>query len=672
MNKFLNYIVLYFCLLGSVTLLAQKAKDKRAVLKNETKVISKLPIRVMNTNTPFTRKVMFRSDKFVWVYTSSTTIGHWERQKVDEKIKFAQLKKKNGDTLYRVNFPKYKIYSEAARHSTTIPKKAFEVEKIEEHPEWISKSGIHVKSKGDKLEMKGALGKTNVYYLKNINLLNLSFAGYNKYGYPETDIANTDHIIVIDTLQISPDSFGFMNIQRRNRGYIKIIANCIIYESPIKIYSVENKADFVFSADKFFLKSPYKDLTATELNTELPFIWKTDTNVEAYIDPFAKNEKLLMNRLMITFMIQIYTDLQNPKIDSWSKDDLLAKFQTYKGRVSTPDLVNDNSYSEVFHTMCNNFETKYDIDKMDIHRTINNLDVLVDGDVDKLPNTPFKYYAIPSKATLMPVKDPNTGEQNKLGNLYYKATGDSKMSVTIETKLGYDAIKFAEANQVLNEKGVILENNPPKKVISFSEQPLKANGETIGRILPISNQILRFEIDLPDENLSLIKLFLQTNNTFDLYYKDNQGQKEGVQTISLEIPEKILKQLDFTDLLNEFSVIEINAMTVTDTILITSNLWPVLEPPGEGALNYIEITLAFLFEDRTVFYQPERFSSHSVNGSKKALEFVKYSDDYKIIVSGTAYYEFGQRDIIKKNIFTNMDENIILQESMFKNNSLKN
>jgi hypothetical protein len=75
--------------------------------------------------------------------------------------------------------------------------------------------------------MKGAIGKTNVYYHENINLHNMIFAGYNKYDFPETNRANTDHIIVTDTLLIPPGSFGFMNIQRRNRGYIKIIANCI-------------------------------------------------------------------------------------------------------------------------------------------------------------------------------------------------------------------------------------------------------------------------------------------------------------------------------------------------------------------------------------------------------------------------------------------------------------
>ena len=70
--------------------------------------------------------------------------------------------------------------------------------------------------------------------------------------------------------------------------------------------------------------------------------------------------------------------------------------------------------------------------------------------------------------------------------------------------------------------------NPP--------QPLKAKGRTIGRIVPISNQILRFEIDLPEESLDIIKLFLKDDNIFDLDYKIYQGQKEGKQEITLEIP----------------------------------------------------------------------------------------------------------------------------------------
>jgi hypothetical protein len=204
--------------------------------------------------------------------------------------------------------------------------------------------------------------------------------------------------------------------------------------------------------------------------------------------------------------------------------------------------------------------------------------------------------------------------------------------------------------------------------MSINEQPLKAKGRTIGRIIPVSNQILRFEIDLPDEGLDMIKLFLKDDNIFDLDYKIYQGQKESNQKVTLTIPEDILKKIDFTDLLNEFNTIESNTMTVTDAILITSNLSPVLEDIGEGTLEYIEISLEFLFEDKTVFRGPERFSSHSVNGSEKEIPFMKYSDNYKIKVTGTAYYEFGKREITKDNIFNSTDKYITLQESMFKNN----
>ena len=672
MKNSCNYIILCFCLLISVNLLAQTKSKNKLSNDKKTKVIYQLPtMQVMKMTMASPRKIMIGHKKMVWLFNSSTKNGYWAGLKVNEKEKFEQLLKQ-GDTLYSVSFYDYKkTYHEASRFSSTIPKKAFEVNKFEEHPEWITKKGSLVKADGSsRFELKGAIGKTNIYYFKNVKLLGMYLAGYNKYNFPETNKANTDHIIVADTLFVSPTSFGFLNIQRRNRGYIKVIANCIIYERPIKVSSTENITDFVFSAKEIFLKTPYKDLTKTELNSPLPFIWKVDKNVESYIDPFAENEALLINRLMINIMIQISTDLQNSNDDYWAKDKLLEKFQSFRGRVNSNVLVVDSEYLNRFKDLCNEFDNKYVKEIINTKRTIGDLTILVEGEIGDLPKVPFKYYAIPSNATLLPVKDHTTGIQDKLGDLYYKATGDSKMSLTLQVKLGYDAIKFDEANQILKEKGLVLESNPPQTVMSISEQPLKAKGRTIGRIVPISNQILRFEIDLPEEGLDIIKLFLKDDNIFDLDYKVYQVQKEGNQKITLEIPKEILQELDFTDLINEFNTVQSN--TITDAVYITSNLSPFLEDSGEGVFEYIKISLEFLFDDKKVFLGPERFSSHSVNGSEKMINFVKFSDNYKIIVTGTAYYEFGQRDIVKENIFTNTDKIITLQESMFKDISSKN
>ncbi|QCX37961.1 hypothetical protein FF125_05755 [Aureibaculum algae] len=657
MKNYVNYIVLGFCLMMSVNLLAQVRKTKTVSSKN-TKVFYQAG-RKSAIVLP-TRKIMHRSDKLVWVYATNTSKGNWQRAQAKDNELFTELRK-SGDSLYRTNFS----------NDFRVPRIAFEPDRFEQHPEWLTKNGSLVKSDGSsRIELKGATGKTNIYYHKNINLLLMSFAGYNKYGLPETNRANTNHIIVTDTLIIPPHSMGFMNVQRRNKGYVKIIANCIIYERPVKVTStmISEKTNFVISARKILLKSPYKDLTDKALNTA-PFVWKVDpSNVEFYKEAFKDIEELLFNRLLIEYLKLVTINLQNPANDSWSKDRLLAKFQTYRGRVNFNELNNDSEYYSLFTDLCKEFDTKYGNGKIGPHRTINDLDILVEGNIQDLPVVPFKYYAVPSTATLLPVKNHATGVQDKLGDLYYKATGESKMSVTLEVKLGYDAIKIAEVKKALKEKGFVLENIPPKTVMAINEQPLKAKGRTIGEIIPISNQILRFEIDLPDEGLDIIKLFLKDDNIFDLDYKVYQGQKESNQKIMLTIPENILKQIDFADLLNEFNTIESNTMTVTDAVIITSNLSPVLEGSGEGTLEYIEVSLEFLFDDKTVFRGPERFSSHSVNGSEKEIPFMKHSDNYKIIVTGTAYYEFGNREIIKENSFTNTDKYITLQESMFNKN----
>lgn len=663
MNTTLKHITFTSCLFISATLFGQVKGNKNRVNKN-VKVFHRAVLKTV-TALP-NRKIMLRSDNLVWVYPTGTSKGRWERAKVQDKEGLADLKK-HGDTLYQVTFKDYNIYSEAARHSATIPKKAFEINKFEEHPEWITENGTEVKSSGSRLQMKGALGKTNVYYHKNINLLTMNFAGYNKYEYPETNIANTDHIIVTDTLRMPPECLGFINIQRRNRGYIKIIANCIIYERPVKISStlISNKTDFVFSADKFFLKSPYKDLTNTQLKSSLPFIWKVDTNVEAYVDPFNKNEKLLMNRLMITFLVQIAAQLQDPNLDSWAKDALLVEFQRYRSRVNIVDSVNDSAYLNVFQELGDNFVTKYGNGKINSHRSVNGLDILVEGKVVDLPKTPFKYYAIPTMANLIPVNNNDTGYPDKLGFINFNAE-DSKLSLTLETELTYNSDLFKISVEELNKKGLKLESKPPKEVLFIDEQPLKVLGKTIGKIIPISNRLLRLEIDLPDDGMSLLKFFPPSNDlVFNLNFKTHDTQKTFKQELSLKVPEGLLKESDFGHLIKKFNIVEINKLT--DHVTVTSHLEPI---KPEGVFNYCKIWLEFQFDDKKVFVGPNSFSAEDTLASNLIIPFMKYSENYSIKVSGTAFYEDGQRDIKENTIIKG--QFVILEESMFEDNSLKN
>ncbi|AUC81023.1 hypothetical protein [Lacinutrix sp. Bg11-31] len=653
MKNYTNYIVLCFCLLISNSLYPQIKKTAKLSAKNQAKARLLLPSAQIIKLAP--RKMMpYRKDK-IWVLGTNTSKGHWSKPLTNEINTF--YKNKQYYTypikLYSSNWSYNKAHLNSSfttsigiikKKGYKIPKKVFNINTIVPDWDWIRKKKIRT------IHLAGTPSKKNVYFLKKIKKNQLiSFKTAH------------DHIIVTDTLYAP---ISIISTEREKRNYIKIIANCIVYESPIKPASVHinSKTDYVFSTKKIIFKSKYEDLEKTALTPAPPFVIG-DTNIKIHKDPYLEDESKLMNRLFIEIMMQIVRDL-NSDIDEWEKDKLLTEFQNYKkNKINHDILYKDKDYDNDFRNVCSQIENI----KIRKNRKLKDLDLFVEGNFGDLPEVPFKYYTIPTKATLLPVKNITTGIQDKLGDIYFKAGGDSKLSLTIQTKLGYDATKLIKANLELNAKGVILESNTPKTVIKFEEQPLKSSGKTIGKITPISNQILRFEIDLQEENLDLIKLFLQTNNTFNLDYKVFQGQKEGSQKISLKIPENILKQLDFTDLQKEFNTIESNTSTIIDAIKITSNLSPVLESTGEGTLEYIEISLAFLFQDKTVFRGPKRFSSHSVNGSEEEIYFMKYSEDYTIKITGTAYYEFGQRDIVNNNSFTNT-KYITLQESMFKKN----
>jgi hypothetical protein len=657
----------------SVTLFAQVKKTKKLSAEDQAKIIHQMPTMQVMKMTKFSpRKIMIQG-KYVWVFATNTTKGHWASLAVNEKEKFNQLLTK-GDTMYSLNLNNYKrTYMYTSRTTSAIPNKAFEVDKFEEHPEWITKRGSLVRKDGaSRLEMKGASGKTNVYYHKNINLLLMNFSSYNKYDLPETNTAFTDHIIVTDTLFIPSDSYGFLNIKRRKRGYVKIIANCIIYDRPIKVNTTSITTDFVFSAKKILLKTPYKDLTKTELNPAPPFIMlmnKKQNMIEGYIDPFAENEMLLINRLMINMMIQIATELQIANDNYWKKDKLLEKFQSYRGRVNTKILVSDSDYLNRFKDICNEFDNKYEKEIIDTKRTIGELVIIVDGKIGDLPQKPFKYYAVPSKATLVPMMDENTSELTKLGNLLFRDSDDSKLSVTMEVKLGYQKEILEKANKELNKYGFTLEKAFPKKILFIVEQPLQIRGQKIGKIIPIDSDILELKLELQDEGLSLIKLLAKNDVSFPLNFKAYDSRNEFPQNILFEVSDEVIERIDYENMIGEFNVIETN--TITDLVKITSNLTSDLGEENGGTLNYIEVSLEFLFEnEKVVFRGPFKMSSASVLGSEKSILFIKHSENYSIKVTGKAYYENGIREI--KDDYIINSPFIELQEDMFNDNILKN
>jgi len=538
-----------------------------------------------------------------------------------------------------------------------LPRKTIDIERIEEGPEW-GWGWIH-KKKTSARNIEGKDGRTNIHYFKNIRKGNF------------TSFSNDfDHIVVTDTLYAPTSFFNTDNKPRRvKRSYIKIIANCIIYESPIKLASTKlrTETDYVFSADSIFFKTKQNRLQKMKVGSSPPFV-AADVNIKIHKDPFAEKEKILVNRLFIEIMKQINRELISER-NVWEKDKLLIEFQKYRYRVREDVLWKDPEYDKYFAGF-DDFDSNQE-NAIERERTVNDMKVLVEGKVSDLDKSPFKYYVIPSKATLTPVMDEESGVLNKLGNLIYRATGDSKLTVSMGVKLGYQKELLEKTNVELNKYGFTLEKGIPKKTLLIDEQPLQIRGSKEGRIIPIDSDILELKFELQDEGLSIIKLLAKPNDvTFDLIFKAYDSRHEFRQKVLFKISDDIIEQIDFNDkMTSEFNIIETNS--IDDLVTITSNLKSDLGGEFEGILNYIEVSLEIQFDNEKVsFWGPYKMSSASVLGSKKSVHFIKHSEDYSIKVSGKAYYENGIREIKDNLIITSPF--IELQEDLFKDNSLKN
>jgi len=614
MKHFIKLIIIIFCLSLPGKVLAQKKLINKRISTKQTATKTVVKINV-----------------------TQKTLKPYNQAKVLKKIKIPN--------------PFGKKY---ITKKVPLPIKTIDINQIFEDSEW-GWGYIHKIQTKDPQYIKGKAKKTNVHYFKNI-----------KKGVVTGFVDDFDHIIVTDTL-FAPTIF--INTdgkpRRTKRSYIKIIANCIIYEKPIKTTStmLHNKTDYVFSAGNIFFKTKNKDLKKMKVSSSPPFVTVAYGKIQLHKDPFIDDEKVLVNRLFIEIMNQINRELTQVDND-WEKDKLLIEFQKYRHKVDIDKLRLDPDYDKIWRDLTNNFDSNQE-SALERIRTENGLKILVEGKVKDLDKNRFKYYAMPSKATLTPLMDENTGSLNKLGDLLFKDTGDSKLSLTMDVKLGYQKELFEKANKELNAYGFSLEKGIPKKILFIDEQPLKIQAQTTGKIVSIDNYILQLKLELQDENLSLIKLFARSNQvTFDINFKAFDNNNSYPQKILFEVPDNIIKQIDFENMIGEFNVIESN--TITDLVKITSNLKSDLGADAGGLLNYIEISLEFLFDNgKVVFRGPFKMSSASVLGSEKSILFIKHSEDYSIKISGKAYYDNGIREIKDNHIITSPF--IELEEGMFKN-----
>lgn len=650
------FILAILCL--SNTLFTQaNYKVNKKIYKAKTKNDRYSTTQYASKYTALAERKVVTSHKYVWVLSANGKKGTWSRPVANE-IKNRQ--KATSSFSYEPSFDHMRPYKSGKSSYVEAPKpaKSIVLNRIKEYKDGLEKKVIKNFTIGKKEDLNknkarnysySANGtQTNVYYTKNINLGILLF------------LPDVDHIVVTDTLFVpvaAPRKSTFTSLQTKNRNYIRIIANCIVYESPIQLLSSNSsKTDYVFSANKVIFKSNYKNLKKSDFNPPPPF-YRTDTNTKAYKDYLGEKERILLNRLFVYSMEQVLTKL-NTTSNKWEKDNLLAEFQTYRiNRVSATLLSKDKRTKNLFDKLCNDFHSQYGNKKIEEPRDEGNLKVLVAGKVSNLPNTPFKYYTLPTKASLLPANNQNTGKPTALGFVSYNPTGEVALELKMEVALSYNQQELRKVSQILKKENLVLTEKFPENLASIEEQPLKINRQTVGKIIPIGNQNVRFEIQLPDNGLSLLNLFLKPIN-FKMDYTINGLQEVYSQTILLEIAPLLLESLDPDQVLESFSVIE--NTTLTDGIKISSKLDPLLE--NEGTLNYVEVSLEFIFQNKKVFRGPYRFSSYATLGSEITIPFLKYADEYSVKITGQALYENGKRTID----FESTDEIIILDESIFQ------
>ncbi len=590
---------------------------------------------------------------YVWVPATDVKKGYWEVSKSNE---IKERRKIKADYLYKITNSKglaYPKYTVRRGGIAKAPEKPFRLNKVAEHFTFLKNKAVK------NVDFEGKEGSMNVYYVKKASLGLFTFA------------ALQDHIVVIDTLHVpaaAPFSASFMSLDRNERRYVKVIANHLVYESPISISSLGIRhADFVFAAKNVHFKSPYKQLQKEALSPAPPMVYKGGNQVlHAYKDPFGMNEKLLLNRLYVKVLEQLRSKVNSTE-DIWEVDKLVSEFRVYqRNKIDVDALINDTKYQEKFNGLSEWFDTKYANFKIEPIREKSGFAILANGNLAKRPIVPIQYYPIPSAAKVLPSMYATTGEMAALGNIRYQTMGDTRLKLSLDVALGHDTLLFEQAKEALGKINVKLQARISKRVLRIPRQSLKINGRSVGEIIPIDNQLLRLEIDLTEDGKSILEVFPKVGGVPFQIAMEVPGLPERiVQNINLIAPKELLARLDYKNPLVSFNVIEETNLTETVNI---SNKLNNESNDHEGTLNYVEVLLEFNFPNKTVVHGPFRLSPTNSFASEREIPFVKHHQKYRIVVSGRAVYENGWRDCVP---FTSDKKIIMLEDNMLKK-SFKN
>ncbi len=618
----------------------QTARPNKANSSTTTVIVSPATIAIEDRRIGGVLKNYSASgETYVWMLGNrlgeNENEGRWVKASKGEAEKYNNIDKPFYSSV--IKFDNVKSYS-----SEYGKKKEIKLNNLHESLDWI-----HNPKKYRNLE--GEPRKSNVYYFKNI--------GKNEL----TSITTAyDQILVTDTLH---GPISFISTQRDISNYIKIIANCIVYENPIIFTStvvIPEVTNYVISAKTIKFKTAYSDLEDSEIKIPPP-LYTSDINFKVLKDPFGHDEILLLNRLFVNIMEEQITKLFNEN-DPWKRDHIAANFQFYRyEKVDANMLGKDSEFIEKYKSNCQTFNTEYPKNISEI-RNLNKNPIFVFGERDQMHFQKLQYYALPQLAVLEPVMDTETGNLSKLGTIIFNETGNDELVLEISTKIYIDEEAFNGNQSSLSNKNITLQTVIPDSIFSLKSQPIVINSEFNGTASPISKDLVRLRINLPDDGKSLLELFpVNQGGSFFLKYT-LRGQDESFnQKVELRLPTNLIVNTnnDKDRMLDYFNVYERSALS--DNIKVSSQLNPYSEELG--ALQYVEFNLVLEFQGKNTKRGPFRLSSYSTLSSDVIIPFIKHSDSFRTIISGTAHYEDGTKDFEFEN--TNHGGIILLTESIF-------
>ncbi|MEP7257926.1 MAG: hypothetical protein ABI687_06055 [Flavitalea sp.] len=614
MKYAIAFLFLALSLMLAVQLQAQPVRKIGYVWDKQRRTYAKAGVIAVADNANKEKNVTALSR--IWVLPSKTKPGYWRGVKAGEIDARNRL---NASYLYQIANMPYNSYPQQATNAKVI-----NLNNLNEEVKLLAKPEITNEG------LLGVNGRMNVHYMNKLKVGLISLT------------RQQDHIIVVDSLYVPSArklSNAFLCIDQSGKPYLKVVANTIVYESPVMLSLMGNEpADFIFSSENMYFKSIYEGLEKYELQPPPPFIMVGEgLNNNVYHNYNGDIEKILLNRLFIKLMEQCFNTLSVTG-DDWIRDKLVERFQQYRFRKLKPELLgNDIRYQNMMTSVVSNFDESFKDFQVKKLRDIDGTKIVVDGDIGQIPLKPLKYYALPTVASLKPlIRD------SALGSILYTGTGDADIKVSIETELGYDTPQFSAAAAKLAGKGITLEKKLPQNIMIIDEQPLKINGKTIGRIIPVSNQIIRLDMDLVEGAKTIAELFPRFGRlVFNVDLKISRDQPPFSQPVSLLVDSALLQKLDYAQPLKSFNVIERAALT--GNVKVSSNISAART--DEGTLNYIEIIMDFKFADKSVLYGPFRLSAYNTIASEMNIPFLKYSEEYSITVSGRAVYDNGEINV---------------------------